>query len=63
MEEFSESMLVDSGREALSAGSSNDRCREINVGRFQSDWFRFVDFVPQGNSFTAENFIGQILEQ
>jgi hypothetical protein len=63
MEEVSKRMLVESGRGAPRTGSSNDQDREINVDSFLNpNGFAFVDFLPLGDSFTAQYFIDQILK-
>jgi hypothetical protein len=63
MEEFSERTLVESGRGVPRTGSSNDRGRELNVdSSFNPNGFTIVDFLPQGDSFTAQYFVDQILK-
>jgi hypothetical protein len=63
MDECSERMLVESGRGASRTGSSNDRGREINVDSFfNPNGFAIVDLLPQGDRFTAQYFIDQILK-
>jgi hypothetical protein len=61
MEEVSERMLVESGREAPRTDSSNDPGREINVNSFfNPNGFAIVNLLPQGDSFTAQSFVDQI---
>jgi hypothetical protein len=62
MEEFSERILIESGRKAHRRCLSLDRGREINVHVFNSNGFGIVNLLPKRDRFSAQYFIGQILK-
>jgi hypothetical protein len=62
MKEFPERMLIEFGRGALRMDSSNDRGREINIDDFHPNGFDIVDFLPRGDSLTAQDFVDLILK-
>jgi histone-lysine N-methyltransferase SETMAR len=56
-------MLVESGPRTSRTGSSNDPGRESNADSlFKMNGFAMVDLLPQGDGFTAQSFIDQILK-
>jgi hypothetical protein len=63
MEEFSERILVKSGRGAPRTLSSNDRGQKAQLIVFSNpNGLAIVDCLSQRDSFTAQYFIDQILK-